>query len=173
MKKILASVLILCALICSFGCQESENAGTPSVEQNQPQDFEFAYQVLDGDFTRGKILTIGVEMTNRKSESYTWEGSSSHFQAQVKLVCADKEYEISPQDSPYTMDMGRHEIAVGESRTTQVYFAIPDDAASGEYDLVCSFEGTTKTFENAFVLRLVTQDELSVSLGLDFRYIYV
>ena len=151
MKKILAGALILCALLCLFGCRDVET--DPPTSEPQNGDFEFAYQVLDGDFARGRVLTIGVEMTNRKSESYTWEGSSSHFQAQVKLVCADKEYEISPQDSPYTMDMGRHEIAVGESRTTQVYFAIPDDAASGEYDLVCSFEGTTKTFEKAISLR--------------------
>ena len=153
MKKILASILALCALLCLFGCQESKHEKTPNVEQSQNQDFEFSYQVVEGDFARGEVFTIGVEMTNRKTESYTWEGSSSHFQAQVKLVCADKEYEISPQDSPYTMDMGRHEVAVGESRTTQVYCVIPDDAASGEYDLVCSFEGTTKTFEKAFSLR--------------------
>jgi len=155
MRRMIAFALSLICLLGIAGCNEASS--TPKIEQTslpQTNDFAFSYTVTEGSFVRGEQVLLSVGLTNNRSVNYVWFGSQSDFRAQVSLVCVDgdTEYVILPDGSPATLDDAKHEVKPGEMRATDFYFFIPTDAVSGEYNLVCSFDSSTATFENIFTL---------------------
>lgn len=150
MKKTIAFAFVLVCALSLVGCSSNRE----QLEGSQTNDFEFSFQVIEGAFSRGERVGLSVDLTNETSESYEWEGSQSHFRARVKLICTDgdTEYVISPEPIPDTDDMSKHEVGAGETRSFDFYFTIPIDAVSGEYNLVCNFENSTKTFDKVFTL---------------------
>ncbi len=128
--------------------------GIATENLNGENDFDFSFELKEGEISCGERILISVELINKQNTSYKWNGAYSEYRANVKLVCANgnTEYSITPDPIPDTDDVGKYEIAAGESRTVEYYFAIPSDALLGEYDLVCSFNATSKTFENVFTL---------------------
>ena len=156
MRRLIAFALALICLLGMVGCSEVSHKQQNEEPQTPPEakDFEFSYQVTEGSFARGEQVLLSVGLTNKRSVNYVWFGSQSDYHAQVSLVCADgdTEYVIFPDASPATLDDMKHEVKPGETRVSDFYFFIPEDATAGEYNLVCSFDSSNTTFENIFTL---------------------
>ena len=162
MKRFIGVILLF--IIIFTGCQHSDipdsNNGSASpniandLDVSEVQEFDFSFVVKEGDFSRGERITVSVSLINQQEISYKWTGSQSNYRARVKLICNNggDEYSISPEPIPDTDDMSSHEVKAGETRSFDFYFTLPADAVSGKYSLVCSFEDSSKVFENIFTL---------------------
>ncbi len=169
MKKFFPILLIFALLLA--GCQNGADADTTSGEQHvetiyapeqfeyksyywgkETDDFGFCLDWIQGKIERGNDIRAKVWLINTMDEKYTWVGSSSSFQAYVKLICYEEEYVIPPHEQPSTDDRMYHEILPNESRSSGYTFTIPADATAGKYSLECGFRGSEVVFEDIFTL---------------------
>ena len=120
----------------------------------EPDDFEISAQVYQGEFARGETILINVSITNKMDTAYTWTGSSSYIQARTKFVCTEngREFIIHDEGLVLNDDDNYYEFKPGETETTLKLYEIPEDAAPGEYTLVCSFKNTTFEMKGGFIL---------------------
>ena len=120
----------------------------------EPDDFEISAQVYQGEFARGESIWINVSITNKMDVAYTWTGSSSYIQARTKFVCTENGREFIIHDNGLILndDDNYYEFKPGETETTLKLYEIPEDAAPGEYTLVCSFKNTTFEMKGGFIL---------------------
>ena len=127
------------------------NEGKP---QDESADFLFVFKGRNGYFARGERIELDVELINNMENSFIWQGSSSEFRADVKLVhkTNGEEYIIQPMELPMNNDIINGEIKPGESDIHSQYFDIPADAPLGEYTLVCQYRTTITEFEGYFTL---------------------
>ncbi len=167
MKKIFSALLIITLLLVS--CQNSElpqetndtDISTDELEtatyefSKQNSGFGFTFKGIDGEFKRGEVFFINIELANLKDENYVWFGSYSSFRAYVKLICTstEEEYIIHPTYVRLTDDMPQWlEMPPGGYRTSSSGFSIGEDAPAGKYSMVCDFRGSEVVFEDIFTL---------------------
>ena len=174
MKKFIITLIML-SLLCT-GCQNSGRdtvSTTDPAEMTsaladpvtyEPDDFEISAQVYQGEFARGESIWINVSITNKMDVAYTWTGSSSYIQARTKFVCTENGREFIIHDDGLILndDDNYNEFKPGETETTLKLYEIPEDAAPGEYTLVCSFKNTTFEMKGGFILEeeVTTHDSL-------------
>ncbi len=120
----------------------------------EPDDFEISARVIDGTFARGETILINVSITNKMDVAYTWTGSSSAIYARTKFVCTEngRKFIIPDNERDLNDDDNYNEFKPGETETNMHWYEIPDDAAPGEYTLVCSFKNTTFEMKDGFIL---------------------
>ena len=164
MKKIIVAAIMLSLLFT--GCQNPVGGGAAQTEPAETtvaltepivyeqDDFEIAAQVYQGEFARGESIWINVSITNKMDVAYTWTGSSSYIQARTKFVCTENGREFIIHDDGLILndDDNYNEFKPGETETTLKLYEIPEDAAPGEYTLVCSFMNTTFEMKDGFIL---------------------
>ena len=164
MKKIIVAAIMLSLLLT--GCQNPTGTAVSQTEPEEttaaltdpgilePDDFEISAQVYQGEFARGESIWINVSITNKMDVAYTWTGSSSYIQARTKFVCTENGREFIIHDDGLILndDDNYNEFKPGETETTLKLYEIPEDAAPGEYTLVCSFMNTTFEMKDGFIL---------------------
>ena len=86
---------------------------------------------------RGEFL---VHLKNNTGKPYSYQGSYYSFRPTARLISADGSFEILFDELPMTMEFAHYTIEVDEVRDTVFSFRVPEDAPTGRYDLVLSFE---------------------------------
>ncbi len=115
--------------------------------------FDFHYSIVDGTqtFERGKSYEIATAVTNL-GEPFTITGSSMAFSAEAKLVHHDDPEKVIQGEFFYDEDVVTQEITTGQIGRHQGYFTIPEDAATGEYDLWLHYGDESEIFEGAITV---------------------
>ncbi len=124
--------------------------GYSTVDGREPFGFELGG--TSGDFARKGRFSVTVGLVNQQVMPYKWTGAVTEFRAEIKLVHEGGEIIITPEPPADTTEIADYEVMSGDSRKFDYSFIIPEDAPEGKYSLVCSFGGSSVTWEGLFTL---------------------
>ena len=127
-------------------------AGDPS------NRFDFSYEIFhteqsswNGHAHHGDSISVNTTIVNR-GDAFSYTGSSSEFCAHARFVLQGDNTQTLTGDAPFTDDIGTFMVETGEAGAATWVFTIPENAASGVYDLVLSYDGEQKVFSGVLTV---------------------
>ncbi len=142
--------------LCYFSTKEGDDTAREVLTENvltvnsthSRFDFYYNVQPYTSTFLLGNSYEITTLVTNM-GEPFTITGSSMAFSAEAHLVYHDDPEKIIRGTFWYTEDVVTQEIATGKRGQHRGFFTIPEDAATGEYDLWLYYGEEYQVFEKA------------------------